>query len=738
MNKTLKYALISVGALIGLLVIALAVIALTVDPNQFKPQIMKIVQEKKQRTLTIEGDIKLKLFPKLGVDLGKTRLSEHKGSREFAALDSVQLYVAWLPLLRKELVVDKVTVEGARVGLVRQADGTTNFDDLMSKEEEPARVKFDIDGVRVVKSALAFDDRMAKRKFSFSDFEMESGRIKNNTRSDIKLGFKLAVDNPKVAATVALKSGLLFALEEKRYALDGLDLKITGEAAGITGLDLTAQGDIDARMKTQDIALKSLQLKLKGKQGPTRLDIALDAPNLLLTQTKAEGAKLTLKARFEQPTGALSALLTLPDITGNAKQFQVSQMSLDIDGKQGDNAINGRLTSPFSGSLETQTFRLSKLAANLDVANAKLPKGGMKLAIAGDANADIARKRGGANLQARLDDSNIQARLGVSDFDAGHLDSGHFNFDIHIDQLDVDRYLPPKATTAKPAPEGPIDLSGLKSLNATGGIRIGQLKVANIKSSNVRMEIEAGGGRIELNPLSANLYQGTVTGALSSSTTASPRISAQQNLSGISIGPLLRDLADKDLLEGRGNVALNLTTHGQTVSAMKKALSGSASVNLADGAIKGVNIASMLRTAKAKLSGGIQTQSANATEQTDFSELRASFKLRDGVAHNDDLSAKSPLLRLAGNGDIDIGAGSMDYVTQATVVGTLEGQGGKELSQIKGVTVPVRISGPFDALKYSLDARSLVTESAKAKLEEKKQEVKEKAKEQLLKGIFGR
>jgi AsmA protein len=171
---------------------------------------------------------------------------------------------------------------------------------------------------------------------------------------------------------------------------------------------------------------------------------------------------------------------------------------------------------------------------------------------------------------------------------------------------------------------------------------------------------------------------------------------------------------------------------------MKKALDGSASVHLVDGAIKGINIASALRTAQAKLGGGTQTQSASATEQTDFSELKASFNIRKGVAHNEDLAAKSPLLRLGGNGDINIGAGAMDYVAKATVVGTLEGQGGRELSQLKGVTVPVRISGPFEALKYSLDTKSLVTESAKAKIEQKKEEVKEKAKEKLLKGLFGR
>jgi len=731
-NKALKYALISIGGLLGLFIVALAVIAFTVDPNKFKPQIVQMVQEKKQRTLTIEGDIKLKLFPKLGVDLGKTRLSEQKGSGEFAAVDSVRLYVAWLPLLKKELVVDKIAVEGARANLVRHADGTTNFDDLLSKEESQ-QVKFDIDGVRVSRSALNFDDRMGKRRLAVSDFEMESGRLKDNTRTDIKADFKLAADNPKMAAKIALRSGLLFVLAEKRYALDGLDLKIAGEAVGISGLDLDAKGDIDARTKTREIALKDIKLNLKGRRAADKLDIALDAPKLLLTQSRAEAGRLTLDAKIEQPKGTLSAVLTLPDLSGNSKQFQVSQLSLDLDGKQGDNAVKGRLTSPFNGSLEAQTFRLPQLAANLDVANPKLPKGGMKLTLAGSAHADLAKKQAGVDLHTKLDDSNIRAKLGVDRFEPVH-----FDFDIDVDQLDVDRYLPPKAKTAKQEPESPLDLSALKSLNAGGSIRIGSLKVANVRSSNVRLDVKAGGGRVEINPLSADLYQGTMKGAVSATTTAHPRIAVQQTLSGISIGPLLRDLADKDLLEGRGNVALNVTAQGQTAGAMKKALDGTAAVNLRDGAIKGVNIAAMLRRAQAALGGGTQTQSASAAEQTDFSELKASFNIRDGVAHNEDLTAKSPLLRLGGEGDIDIGAGAMDYVAKATVVGTLEGQGGKELSQLKGVTVPVRVSGPFDALKYSLDAKSLVTESARAKIEQKKEEVREKARERLLKGIFGR
>ena len=737
MPKYLKYSLFGVVGLIVLFAILLTVVAFTVDPNSFKPQIVKLVQDKKQRTLTIEGDIKLKFFPKLGVDLGKTQLSEHKSPKEFAALDSVKLFVAWLPLLKNELVVDKINVEGVRANLIRHADGSTNIDDLLSKEES-AQIKFDITGVKIKRGALNFDDRMGKRKLAIAELELESGRIKDNTHSNIALDFKVTGDSPKIAAHVVLKSGFLFALLDKHYVLDDLNLKLTGEALGINQLALNAKGDIDAQLNAKAFALKGVKLDLKGNRGADKIDLSLNAPKLILTDAKAEGSKLTLAIKIQQANGKLALNLTLPDLTGTAKQFNVSQLSVDLDGKQGDNSIKGKLTSPLVGSLDTQTVNLTKLAANLDVVNPKLRKGGIKLALSGDAHADLAKQQVAANLNSKLDDSTIQAKLGMKQFS-----NPYFNFDISIDQLDVDRYLPPKAKDEKSQPESPIDLSSLKSLNASGSVRIGQLKVANLKSSNVRLDFKAGGGRVEANPLSANLYQGSMRGALSATTTASPKIALQQNLTGISVGPLLKDLTDKDLLDGHGNVSFNVNTQGATASAMKKALNGNAAVNLQNGAIKGINIASSLRNAKAQL--GMQsdskTQAASATEKTDFSEFKASFVINQGIAHNEDLSVKSPLLRLGGSGDINIGAGSLDYLTKATLVGSLEGQGGKESAQLKGLTVPVRIFGPFDALKYRVDVGAMAAESAKAKLEEKKGEATEKLKDKFqekLKGLFGR
>ena len=213
--------------------------------------------------------------------------------------------------------------------------------------------------------------------------------------------------------------------------------------------------------------------------------------------------------------------------------------------------------------------------------------------------------------------------------------------------------------------------------------------------------------------------------------------------SGINVGALLKDAANLDTLEGKGNVTLDVNAQGATVTAMKKALNGNAAIKLADGAIKGIDIAGAIRNAKAKLGSltGTKTQGANAAEKTDFSEMSATFNIKNGVAHNNDLTGKSPLLRIGGEGDVDIGNENLNYVVKATVVATTAGQGGKELGDLRGITVPVKLSGPFSAPQYGIDFSGMLSGAAKAVVGNKVEDVKAKVQEQVgdrLKGLFGR
>jgi AsmA protein len=191
-------------------------------------------------------------------------------------------------------------------------------------------------------------------------------------------------------------------------------------------------------------------------------------------------------------------------------------------------------------------------------------------------------------------------------------------------------------------------------------------------------------------------------------------------LNGVFIGPLLRDAAQIDTLEGRGSVQANLTARGASVPALKRALNGTASVNLADGSVKGVDIAGTIRSVRARIDQlqGRPVQSADKQQKTDFTELKASFKLTNGVARNDDLSLKSPLLRLEGAGDIDIGEDRLDYRLEATLVATTKGQGGRGVDELAGVTVPVQLTGALDSPQWSIDFGGMAASLAKKKVQQ--------------------
>jgi AsmA protein len=156
---------------------------------------------------------------------------------------------------------------------------------------------------------------------------------------------------------------------------------------------------------------------------------------------------------------------------------------------------------------------------------------------------------------------------------------------------------------------------------------------------------------------------------------------------------------------------------------MKKSLAGNAQLALHDGAIKGFNLGEALRKAES-LTGSkpAPSQATDQSQKTDFSEMTASFVIRNGVAHNDDLSAKAPLFRVSGAGDIDIGKSRIEYRAKASLVGSSKGQGGKERSELHGITVPVRLTGPFDAVRYEVDYGAVAAEAVKSQAAKKLEE----------------
>lgn len=696
--KALRILGLAFGVLLALVAVLLGALYALFDGEKLKVELTRVVMEQKQRKLDIAGPLELSVWPDVGIKLGRLTLSEPGGKEGFLALDAARVAVAVMPLLSKQVQVQRIEVDGLKATLVKRKDGTLNIADLAGGGDKEAAakaapkvgagdtaapVRIDIAGIKIANAQLTWRDEKAGTTTTLSNLDFGSGRVQ-------------------------------------------------------------------ADSGRQTLAVEALSLAAKGKTGADSFELKLDVPRLDIAPDKSSGETLKLTANLAGSGRNLVANLVLSGVEGNAKALKIGKLALDLDAKVGESAVKARIESPVAADMAAQTLALEKLAGSLDLANPQMPMKQLKLPLSGSLRADLAKQSAALDLGTRFDESKIALKLKVAKFAPLAL-----GFDLDIDTLNVDKYLPPKKAeekvAASPAPAGKdaaadkLDFSALKGHDVNGALRIGALQVSKLKLAKLDAKIRLAGGRLDVAPLSMNLYEGSASGSLSLNA-AGNQLALKQNLNGISINPLLRDLADKDLLEGRGNVALDVASRGDSVAAMKKALAGTASLSLKDGAIKGINLAQSMRDIKARL-GTLQgkaegtTQKARAGEKTDFSELTASLKIANGVARNDDLALKSPFLRLAGAGDIDIGAGRMDYLAKATLVNTSTGQGGKEADKVKGLTVPVRIAGPFDALTYKPELGDLAADMAKAKLEEKTGAItgktESKAKDKL-KGLFGK
>lgn len=724
--KALKWILGIAGGLVLLVVVAIAIVAATFDPNQYKPQIVDLVKEKTGRTLTMDGKIALSFFPRIGAHVERVALSGPKGQGTFAKVEDARVAVALLPLLSKQVIVDKVVLTGLAVDLVRYKDGRTNFDDLAGAEAKPAEkpapkpsgapLAIDVGGIALKGATIGWRDEQDGTDLRLSKVDLETGRIASGVPGKLKLAAHVDGKQPQARLDVDLSSGYVLDFEKGAVALSGLDVKATGDAPGAAGLDARAKGEkLDLDPAAKRIDLTGVELAAKSKDG---LDATFAIPRLQLAPDRAESKAITGAVKLARPGQAVDAKLALSALEAKGKTIQFARFDVDLDAKTGDLAVHGKLGTPVTLNLDASQALLPGIAGDVTVSGPDIPNKTMRVALKGGARADWAKQNASAELAAKLDESNIQAKLAVANWSKPAI-----GFDVVADRLNVDRYLPPKpaakpAAGGAPAPAGggaekPIDLAALKTLNANGSVRIGALQVQNIKAENIHVGLRAAGGRLDVSPISASLYQGTLAGSAAVDANTNG-YALKQQLAGVSIGPLLRDAANKDILEGRGNVALDVTTTGQTVTALKKGLNGTAAVALKDGALKGVDIAGLLRQARAILgSKRAVEQQAKGGQKTDFTELTGSFVVKNGVAHNEDLQAKSPLLRVTGAGDINIGEGTMDYTAKASLVATSTGQGGKERGDVAGITAPVRITGPYENLSYSVDVAALATDVAK-------------------------
>jgi len=284
-----------------------------------------------------------------------------------------------------------------------------------------------------------------------------------------------------------------------------------------------------------------------------------------------------------------------------------------------------------------------------------------------------------------------------------------FSGNLRVARLDLNPYLPPppaKSITIAPWADDTLSMEPLRAANGNFTLDVDSILVRNIEFGATTLQTNLVNGRLEANLTKTSLYGGAGTGQIVlNGRGRTPSFSMKFNIADVEALPLFDAATGFNRLSGTGELAISLLTSGTSVDAMMNNLSGTTNLHLSDGAILGINLANVLRNAQTYLLTGALPANLNTQEKTDFSSLQGSFNIAGGVARNTDMLMVGPLVRVTGNGQVDLGQQTLDYRITPKAVASLQGQGGK--TDLSGLSAPFRIHGSWNNVKAGIDTKAL-------------------------------
>lgn len=727
--------------LLGLLLIIVALgFALThlFDPNDYKEEIRQIARDKAHIELTLNGDIGWSLFPWLGLELHEASVATLTApTQPFADLQMLGLSVRVLPLLRREVQMSDVRVEGLNLRLNRDKQGHGNWEDIgknlpdetagapapapvepvaeTKPEKPPQPIRLDIDSLTINNARVEYTDEQTGKQLSAESIQLSAGAIHEGASIPLKLTAFLGSNQPLMRVKTELNGNLRIQRALKRYQFE--DMRLSGEATG------------------EPLQGKTVSFST---QGQLLVDLAANV---------AEWTNLKLAANQLRALGELKAN--------------------DLD-----------KTPQISGALSVAQFDLAKFLESVGHPLPAMAPGSLsKVEL-------VSRLKGTPtsvaleNLNLKLDASTFTGRIAVDDFAKQSL-----RVQLKGDTFNADNYLPAKSEAAKgataarqaevqsseagamaaggstPLPEAPtkgawsndklLPLTRLRSLDVNADLAFGELTLSQLPIQNAVLKASGIDGQLKLDTLSGGLYNGTfqANGTLDVRQDT-PVLALQSHIKQVPVERILQAQGKNPPVKGQLTLDSNLNGRGNSQKALIDSLNGTASIVINNGVLLNANIEQQLCTGIALLNR--KTLSATpGGKDTPFQELRGNLTFRNGVASNPDLKVRIPGLTLNGNGDVDLRVLGMDYRVGIIVEGDkrdVPDPACQVGANFQGIEAPLRCRGPLElgAKACRLDKDGLGQVALKAagnrlneKLEEKLDKVNPKLKD-ALKGLFNR
>ena len=693
----MKRVLLIVSGIVALLIIAAFSVPFFIPKSVYKNQIENAATNALQRDVTLAGDVKISVFPRISASVEQVSVANPDGFATPNMIEAGALRgsVKWMPLLSRRVDVQEIAFVDADVFLQRKADGNTNWEFASSKEASPppegTNGSFDagIESAILKNASLTFQDDQSGETYKLSELDLEA-------------------------------------------SLRGMDQPLSA----------TASGRFQEQAFTIDIWLDAPEALTRNLPAQARLDLASDLANIKYDGSVQLGDAPSLNGTFETVVADLAALtqqfeLDVParsalgrlQVAGKASGAldspSLTELKLTHDSDllsasyEGSVSLNGDGT--VAGTLSIASDRMRDL---LSAAAIELAPGDtlQTFAVSGTANGTFKSVMVN-NLNLSLDALRGTGQAGI-DVSAT---TPRMIGDLSVPALDLTPFMgepdPEKTNQGiQPWSDETRELSGLKSVNANLSLEVGSLTIGDVELTDAVMDVDLTDGLLTADLSQFKAFSGLWLGKLTvDARPATPKVGFDMQGQNVAIANLLGTLAGFDSLTGTGQFKVSAQSSGTSIDAIMQAIDGEVSTSLSDGVVKGLNVAALVRSAsslkQAIATGSIQElnfgEALSQNAETDFSSFNTVLKVNDGVANVDVMKLLSPILGVDGTGQINLAGQSMDLRLATSVDKSAQGQG--SVVQLNGIPVPIRISGAWTNPKVTPDL-SGVSSALKAEL----------------------
>ena len=720
--KTFRRTLKIGSIIIVLLLLALLAFVATFDANNYKPQIIEQVESATGRDFNIDGEINLSIFPWVGLKVDDVTLGNEKGfeAAQFASIKQLDIRVNVLPLLKKEVEINRIRLHGLNLSLEVANDKSNNWSSLSQSdastdealpESEIAEVSaesestetggalqsLNIEGFEFIDAMIRYDDQSADMHLMVTELNLKTSAIQFNKPIDVDFGAHVTTDQPAIDTQLSLSTQLTFNQNFTELSLLDFVFKVYANA------------------NTNEMFQQDETFEIKSS-----VTVLMEDQRIALKRTQ------------------ITALGTTTSADINVTQF------LEVPLVQ--------------GTVEVQAFNAREVAKRVGVALPEMAKANALQQVGFRTAIKLHGEKLELNdLHLQLDGSSLSGWLHVLD-----LAKQQIRYDLVLNQIDLNDYLPPvdkgassestevvlgeesneqqKTSAADKEIELPVEM--MKAIDIQGDLGIASLAVQDYSIKQLLITVNAQNGLITIDPLSMNILDGAITSAMSVDVRKSdPVYKLKLDVDQVTVGPVINPflknvMGEKELtMEGAVDLVMDVKTGGHTVNQLKKNSLGKIVLDMKETEVNGFDPEFYMRSSIANYlsSKGLGSSktimgSYKPRDVTVFDFIHSTVNLEKGQARTDDFIMDSKRIQIGAKGFADIMNDTMDVNTSVKLA-----RDKTALEKVMDSPLYVRVHGPFDALKYDLDSDRLRKSTSKALKTEAKKQAEDKAKKELKK-----